>query len=150
MAPPANPVSLAPAAAIGAACGSRTFVALAVLAWRGRWGDGLVGRVLPVLSGGELIADKLPATRSRTEPPALAGRIAAGAACGAVVAGAPGAILAAAVATVTTFALQRGRAALGRRTGIADPLLGALEDAVAISLAVWSTRHLSGPPAAHR
>jgi uncharacterized membrane protein len=133
------------AVAIGVACGSRTFVVPAVLACRGRWGDRRVAIVVPLLSAGELVADKLPATPPRSEPPGLAGRIASAAASGAAVAGAPGAMIAAAVAGVATFALQRGRAALGRRTGIPDPALGALEDAIALGLAVWSTRTPAAP-----
>jgi uncharacterized membrane protein len=69
------------AAALGAATGLRSTVALAALVLRR--GDGLPAAfrhpaarpVAVAASGGELVTDKLPGTGSRLAPPSLAGRV---------------------------------------------------------------------------
>jgi len=78
-APPARPVTLARAAALGAACGARSLSAITALALSSRRGDrGVIasrcgapaGRVVTaLLAAGELVVDKLPATPSRLGPP---------------------------------------------------------------------------------
>lgn len=80
----------------GASTGGRTFTALAAQAFTARADapgqpDALLAtprarRILGVLALGELIADKLPVSPSRLELPGMAGRVAASAACGAIIA----------------------------------------------------------------
>jgi uncharacterized membrane protein len=138
MTPPGR--SLAAAALLGVSGGLRTFTPLAALAVRGRLGGARAATVLPVLAGGELVGDKLPIVPPRTSPPALAGRVGSGAVCGVTVAGPAGAVAGALAAAAATFAFTRGRAALGARTGVPDPLLGLCEDVAAIALAAAASR----------
>jgi uncharacterized membrane protein len=135
-----NSHAIRDAALLGAAAGLRSATPFGALALRGRLGDG-VGRTAALLAAaGELVADKLPMTPSRTSPPALAGRLASGATCGKVAGGAAGAIAGSAAAAATAFAGERTRAALGRRTGLSDPLIALAEDALAIGVALAATR----------
>lgn len=131
--------SMARAVLLGAVCGLRTFTAPAVLAARGSWGR-RPARVLPVVAAGELLADKLPMIPPRSDPPSLLGRVLSGAACGAAVAGPRGAGVAAAVAGATAYPSERLRAVVGARTRIPDPVLGLVEDAVAVGVSAWATR----------
>jgi uncharacterized membrane protein len=141
---------------LGVVTGLRTQVAVALLAVeaeRGRFDpgagrlarrfaspEGALGAVLA--AAGELIADKLPVTPDRTDPGPLLGRVVAGAAVGSAVhydAGHPralGALAGAAGAGLGSFAGARVRAALADRTGLPQPLLGAVEDLFAVGLAV--------------
>jgi uncharacterized membrane protein len=102
--------------------------------------EGVLGAV--VAMGGELVADKLPATPSRTTPGPFLQRLATGAVVGAAVAydaGRPrglGALLGAAGAGAGAFAGSRARILLADRTPLPGPLLGALEDLLAVGLAV--------------
>ena len=83
---------------IGMIAGSRTMTAPAAVSWAAQLGrvrlqnTGLsvlgapaTAAVLTALAVGELIADKLPATPSRTVPAQFTGRLASGGLCGAAV-----------------------------------------------------------------
>lgn len=91
-------------------------------------------------AAGELMADKLPATPSRLDPGPLGGRLVVGATTGAVMAAGRGrsrllgAVLGAAGAGLGAWAGYTARAALGRTTGVPDPVWGAVEDLVAVGL----------------
>jgi uncharacterized membrane protein len=95
---------------------------------------------------GELVGDKLPFTPSRLDPLPLAGRLGFGGAAGAVVARAAGgpAILGlaagAAGGLLGAFGGYRARVAAGRATGVPDPVWGAVEDAVAVSIGLLAVR----------
>jgi uncharacterized membrane protein len=135
-----TPPALRAAALLGAAGGLRTAMPWGALAVRGRVGGGL-RRFVPLTAvAGELAIDKLPQTPSRTSPPGLACRLASGATAGWLVAGAPGAAIGSAAAGLSAFAGERTRAALGRRTGLPDPLIAAVEDLVAIGVALAAAR----------
>ncbi len=146
--------TLARAVGLGAVCGARTFAAPGVAALRGRYGQKRLRTALLVAAGGELIGDKLPAVPARTLPPALLGRLASGAAMGATDGGRvglnfPGAAPAAAgalAAGLSAYATQRMRAALGRATGLPDPMLGLVEDIVVLTLAAQVTGGGGGVP----
>jgi len=71
--------------AIGAATGLRTMSGPTAVGMKTGW-----GRILPFLAVGEMIADKLPSTPSRTIPAALVARMAGGALAGRSVAAAGG------------------------------------------------------------
>jgi uncharacterized membrane protein len=102
--------------------------------------EGVLGAV--VAMGGELVADKLPATPSRLTPGPFLQRLATGATVGAAVhydAGRPrslGALLGAAGAGAGAFAGTRARALLADRTTLPGPVQGAIEDLVAVGLGV--------------
>lgn len=140
--------ALPSAALLGAAGGLRSATPWAALALRGRLGGGR-RRVMPVVAAaGELVGDKLPQTPSRTSPPALGGRLVGGAAAGGLVAGPAGALVACGAAAFGAFAGERARAALGRRTGLPDPLIAVGEDLIAIGVALVATRRLASRAAA--
>jgi uncharacterized membrane protein len=89
-----------------------------------------------------VVADKLPATPPRTTTGPFLQRLATGATVGAAVhydAGRPrvlGAVLGAAGAGAGAWAGSRARILAAERTTLPGPLLGAIEDLVAIGLAV--------------
>lgn len=130
------------AALLGAAGGLRAAMPWAALALRGRVGGG-ARRWAPPAAAVELVLDKLPRTPSRTAPPGLAGRLVGGALVGGMLGGGSGAAIACAMGGASAFAGERTRAALGRRTGLPDPLLAVAEDAVAVTLALAATRRLA-------
>ena len=141
--------TLVRAGMVGAVCGMRTFTGPAILAAQGGWGDGAAARLLPAVGVGELVADKLPVMPARSDAPLFAGRVLSGAVCGAAIAGLAGRAtlrsalaggLAAAAAVVPT---ERLRAAVGRRTGTPDPLLGVAEDVVAVGVLLAVTHRLA-------
>lgn len=136
------PVSppLRAAALLGAAAGLRTATPFGALALRGRLGDGPVRTAALTAAAGEIVIDKLPMTPSRTSPPGLAGRLASGAACGGLTAGAAGAAVGSAAAALAAFAGERTRAAIGRRSGWPDPLVAVAEDMLATGVALAATR----------
>jgi uncharacterized membrane protein len=132
---------LAGAALLGAASGLRTSAGPAALVVRGRLlRDHPARFAVLAAAAGELVGDKLPMTPPRTAPPALAGRVASGAVSGGALAGVPGAGLGAAAAVGGAFAGSRARRGLGSRTGLPDPLLGAVEDGVVIAAAALASR----------
>ncbi len=135
---------LADAALLGACSGLRTFSGVGALAARGRLG-GPRGR-LPIMAAaaGELVGDKLPLTPARIEPPALAGRVAGGTIAGHRAAGPAGAAVASITAVAAAGAAHRGRAALAARLPVPDPVLGLVEDVLALSLAAVASRPRAG------
>jgi uncharacterized membrane protein len=144
---PATPVSevLQRAAALGAATGMRSTVALAALVLRRS--DGLPAvlrhpaarRIAAIADGAELVADKLPGTPSRLDPPGLTGRLISASLAAAVLAHSENRGPIPAVLTASTAALAAARichdarAALARR--VPDPVVAVAEDALAIGLA---------------
>jgi uncharacterized membrane protein len=150
-APPARPVTLARAAALGAACGARSLSAITALALSSRRGDrGVIasrcgapaGRVVTaLLAAGELVADKLPATPSRLGPPGAIPRTALAAAAAAGMATRDGerpepAAAVAAVTALSSAALGlRLRTAAARRFG--SDLPAALIEDVAAGILAW-------------
>jgi uncharacterized membrane protein len=141
-----TPAALRDAAVLGGVSGMRTFMAPAALALRGRLARNPGRHALLATAAGELAADKHPAIPDRVGPPALAGRVTSGAVSGGTVAGVPGAALAAGIALAAAAASFRVRAELA--TKVPDPLLGAAEDALALSLAWLATREPHPEPEA--
>jgi uncharacterized membrane protein len=92
-----------------------------------------------LLAVGELIADQLPSTPSRTAPPGLIGRIVMGGLCGAGIAAAgpqslvPGAILGIAGALIGTFGGYQARTGLVTALKVPDLVIATFEDVVAIA-----------------
>jgi uncharacterized membrane protein len=120
--------------AIGAATGLRTMSGPTAVAMGTGW-----GRILPFLAVGELIADKLPSTPSRTIPAALVARMAGGALAGRSVAAAGGRNLL--VGTLAGIAGAVGAAYAGAAyrkfasRHIPAMVAALLEDGVAIAVA---------------
>jgi uncharacterized membrane protein len=141
---PASAV-LGQAAALGAATGLRSTVALAALIVRRDKGLPAVlrhpaARPFAVLADvGELVMDKLPGTPSRLDPPALAGRLVFAGLAAVVLARSAhrSPVPAAAIAVTAALAAAKvghdARAALARR--LPAPAVAVAEDAVAIGLA---------------
>jgi|SRR5579875_1169466 len=138
-------------ALLGFLTGSRTMTPLATMgamrdrpslggAWTG-WPvlRSPAARALLVLAAaGELVADKLPATPSRTQPGALLGRLTVGAVVGGALGtvpggvGAPvGAVLGAAGALAGSFAGRWVRTG-GTATGLPDLVFALVEDAATV------------------
>jgi len=148
--PPARPETraaalLGRAAALGAATGLRSTVALAALILRRNDGLPAVLRhpaarpAAALADAGELVADKLPATPSRLEPPGLAGRVVSASLAAAVLARSghrrplPAMAVASAAALAAAKVCHDARAALARH--LPDPAVAVAEDALAIGLA---------------
>lgn len=128
---------LARSVALGAAAGARTLTPLAMLArHRNRW----LRAVTAAGALGELVGDKLPSTPSRLQQPGLAGRVAAGALAGGLLARRHGrsfvvpAVVAGAAALAASYA---GAAWRAHAPGIPPALA---EDAAAVTLAWVATR----------
>jgi len=140
---------------IGAVAGLRSMTAPAFVAWGSRlarlrlegttlaWlGSGAAAWVLLALALGELVADKLPRTPSRTRPGPFAARIVSGALSGgglAAGAGGPlvgGALLGAVGAIAGTLGGYRARTRLGPALGLPDSVVALVEDLLAIGGAV--------------
>jgi uncharacterized membrane protein len=144
------PARLGPAAALGAATGMRSTVALAALILRRN--DGLpaalrhpAARLAAAIAGAsELVIDKLPMTPSRLEPPGLAGRVVSASLAAAVLARSghqrpiPAMAMASAAALATAKVGHDARAALARH--LPDPAVAVAEDALAIGLATLGSR----------
>ena len=146
------------AASAGIATGMRGTMAFTAIAYAARLGnfslrDHRLDRVLrakpalPVLglaALGELVVDKLPMTPSRLEPGPLAGRLVGGGLAGALASrgrgGSPvaGAIVGVAAALTSSWIFNRGRAWVGTRTGIPDPIVAVGEDSLAIAAATFA------------
>jgi uncharacterized membrane protein len=148
--PPARPQApaaalLGRAAALGAATGMRSTVALAALILRRD--DGLPAALrhpaarpaAALADAGELVADKLPGTPSRLEPPGLVGRVVSASLAGAVLARSghrrplPAMAIASAAALAAAKICHDARAELARH--LPDPAVAVAEDALAIGLA---------------
>lgn len=140
----AQAARLADAALLGGVGGLRSAMPFAVLALRGRFGSGRGRAAALAAAGGELLADKHPRTPARSSPGPLAGRLMSGAVAGRLLSGSLAAALAgAAAAGATAFAGERLRAAIVRRSGLADASIAVGEDAVAIGIALVATRRLA-------
>ena len=89
-----------------------------------------------LLAAGELIADKLPFIPARITPGPLVTRAISGALCGSAILSAKkrsvlfGALVGACAAVGSSYVAYYTRRYLGQRTGIPDPVLAVLEDAV--------------------
>jgi uncharacterized membrane protein len=140
---------------LGAIGGLRTLTAPAAVSWGARlgwlhlentWlaflGSAFAPYILSVLAVGEFINDKLPKTPSRKTPLPFAARIAMGALCGAAL-GAPGqaaigGLVAGALgAVVGTLGGYEARTRAVKKTGGRDLPIALLEDAIAVSGALW-------------
>jgi uncharacterized membrane protein len=136
---------------IGVVAGLRALTAPAVLAWAAHrnWlnlhntplsfmASTAAMVIFFVLAAGELVADQLPSTPSRTKPPGLLARILLGGLSGAGVAAAGvrslalGAVLGIAGSLVGTYGGFQARTRLVRVLKVPDFVIAFLEDAVAI------------------
>lgn len=128
--------SLAPAAVVAWSAHAGWLALGGSLAWMGATATAVV---LALLAVGELVADKLPGTPSRTAPPGLVARLVMGALCGACITAAAGqgaatGVLAGAVGgLVGCFAGYRARVGLRSALGVPDVVVALAEDAVAIA-----------------
>jgi uncharacterized membrane protein len=101
-------------------------------------GSSKVSTLLTLFEVGELIGDKLPVLPSRTSPPPLVGRAASGAVVGAALfasegrRAAKGGALGAIAAVVSAYAGEQLRTQVGQLTGVPDPAVALLEDAVVL------------------
>lgn len=155
---------LARAALLGAATGIRSQLPLALLARAASRGEIALGEATPAplawlrhpkaapltrfSAVGETIGDKLPFVPARSKPGPLLGRVALGGLVGALASQAegaavlPGTLVGAAAGGLLAVAATKIRAAGVKRTGLPDPVWGALEDAatLGIGLAAVPTR----------
>ena len=137
---------------MGVVAGSRSMMAPAAVSWAARlgWID-VTGSwlawlgyawtpwIVTLFALGELVADQLPSTPSRTLPPSFAFRIASGALCGVAIAmaassGIAGAVAGAVGAVVGTLGGRAMRGSLAAAFGHDRPA-ALLEDALAIGAA---------------
>jgi uncharacterized membrane protein len=97
-----------------------------------------VSTALRVLEIGEVIADKLPVTPSRTSPPPLLGRMASGTLVGAALfasenrRAAVGGAVGAAAAVASAYAGERLRSHAAERLGMSDLAVALLEDGLVL------------------
>jgi uncharacterized membrane protein len=136
---------------IGVVAGLRSLTAPAVLAWAAHhnWlnvhntplsfmASTAAMIIFVLLAVGELIADQLPSTPSRTAPPGLFARIVTGGLCGAGIAAAGtqslvvGGILGIVGALIGTFGGYQARTQLVKALKVPDLVIATLEDVVAI------------------
>ena len=136
---------------IGVVAGLRSLTAPAVLAWAAHknWlnlhntplsfmASTAAVVIFCLLAAGELVADQLPSTPSRTKPPGLIARVLLGGLSGAGVAAAGtqsmmlGAVLGIAGGLAGTYGGHAARTGLVRTLKVPDFVIAFLEDAVAI------------------
>jgi uncharacterized membrane protein len=117
----------------------RTFSTPSALVVRGDL-TGVPRAVILLAAAGEVLGDKLPQAPARTAPAPLGGRIAAGALCGALLAGRAGAASGAAAAFAGSFACMHARKLIVDATGLPDPVVAVGEDVLAYTLAAIATR----------
>ena len=136
---------------LGVVAGLRSLTAPAVLAWAAHrnWlnvhntplsfmASTAAMVIFVLLAVGELIADQLPSTPSRTAPPGLIARIVTSGLCGAGIAAAgtqslvAGAILGIVGALIGTFGGYQVRTGLVKVLNVPDLVIATLEDVVAI------------------
>lgn len=109
-------------------------------------GSPRVSKALMAMELGELVADKLPIIPSRSSPPVLLGRAAAGALVGAALFASEerrittGAAVGASAAAATALAGERLRVFASQKTGLPDPLFGLAEDAIVLLVGLRSLR----------
>lgn len=95
-------------------------------------------RLLRILAIGEMVADKLPMVPSRVSAGPLTVRVLSGGISGAAVCGAArkrtgvGAVLGGLAAVAGAYGLYHLRRKVGRETGVPDPVLGVVEDAIVV------------------
>ncbi len=140
------------AAGLGAATGLRSFTGLAMASRElGRRPAGEVDALRAWLTGdvvayavsglaiAEIVADKLPDVPDRIDPVPLAGRGVLGATVGAIAGGedhwVAGAVIGAIAAVTSAWIGWAVRKEAGWATGLPDPVLAIVEDAVAIGAA---------------
>lgn len=105
----------------------------------------MVSNVLKVLAIGELIGDKLPGAGNRIVPVSVVFRCSAGALAGASIFKAngnnafKGALIGAVAAFGSTFASFYMRKGVVETTGLYDPIVGVIEDAIVIGSANYLT-----------
>lgn len=140
---------------IGVVAGLRSMTAPAFVAWGARlgrlqlagtglaWlGSAVAAWVFLALALGELVADKLPRTPSRTRPGPFAARLVSGGVSGAaLVVGAGGSLVAGAVlgalgAVAGTLGGYRARTRLVPALGVPDAAVALVEDLIAVGGAV--------------
>ncbi len=149
---------LARAGLLGVVAGLRSQLPTAVLAARGLAPSGgplaplrtTAGRRSAYLAAvGEMVADKLSATPSRTSTGPLVGRVVSGGVAAAVLAASTGsrrgglvlpAIIGAAGGWVGSWGGFTARRALVAATGLPDPAVAVAEDLVAVGLAAVAVR----------
>jgi uncharacterized membrane protein len=101
-------------------------------------GSKRLSQVMIVMSLGELVADKLSITPSRSSPPVLLWRAASGGLVGAVSfisegrRATTGAVLGSIAAIAAAVIGERLRALVGEKTGLPDPLVALAEDAIVL------------------
>ena len=136
---------------IGVATGLRSLTPPAAVAWAAHLGwlnlnntsvsfmrSTAAVAIFTLAAVGELVADKLPSTPSRTAPPGLIARIVLGGLSGACVTAAGtqsialGAAIGVAGGLAGTFAGYKARTGLVRALNVQDIVIALLEDAVAI------------------
>ena len=121
---------------LGIVCGLRTFTAVAVLFWR----HGVLGTVFAICALLEYGGDLLPNAPSRTSPPALVFRLAAGGFAGWTIASRFGAVPAGGALLGVLGALAGAFGVLQLRLraikAVGNIPAGIIEDAFAIGLAV--------------
>lgn len=106
-----------------------------------------------LLAAGEMAGDKIPGISDRIAPPALIGRVASGALVGAAFCKAKGgnqlagALLGSLAAVAGSYGGYYLRKEVGKRSGIADPILGALEDALVVASGIGLLEASSKPAA---
>lgn len=141
---------------LGVVAGLRSLTAPAVLAWAAHhnWlnlhntplsfmASTAATVIFILLAVGELIADQLPSTPSRTAPPGLIARMVTGGLCGAGIAGAGsqllviGALLGIVGALIGAFGGHRARTGLVKALKVPDLVIATLEDIVAIGVGLF-------------
>lgn len=109
-------------------------------------GNSTVAMVLKGLAASEMVGDKVPGVPDRIELPSLMMRSASGALAGAAVymmnnkKAAEGAAIGAAAAIAATYGSFYLRKTLSEKTSLADPIYGALEDALVIASGIKAAK----------
>lgn len=102
-------------------------------------GNSTVAMILKGLAASEMVGDKVPGVPDRIEPPSLIMRSASGALAGAALylmnnkKAYEGAAIGAAAAIAATYGTFYLRKTLSKNTSLADPIYGALEDALVVA-----------------
>jgi uncharacterized membrane protein len=143
--PTTRPRAVVGSALLGAASGARSLLGVATVVarsdaslppiFRQPW----TRRLLVAAAAGELVADKLPTTPSRLEPPGIAGRLALGALAAGLSAQTRKAPWLAAAAIGASSAAVSAKVGHDVRARLAqhapDPAVAVVEDALAVGLA---------------
>ncbi len=125
---------------LGFVCGMRSLLGPALVRRQIAAVSPLAATLLPILSAGELIGDKLPGAPNRTILPSVVFRSASGAAVAASVykaeqeSPAVGAVLGIAGALAATYGVFYLRQAASQRTALPNVALGLIEDVAAYGI----------------